>query len=215
MLIKQNFLILILLFSSMNLSSNVSSAGKEQKDEHDEDDEYMTPPEDEEFKEEHYPKEDIEYTKTEYEKYLDKQKHHDDIIEVDNHLFGSMIGIDQFVWIVKISSKKCESCKEFWPVYELMAKNFNHIKYGVIYLENPEAEKLVKKFKGVMDKGLPAVILLKDQDPYKFTQLVAGNSKVTEKELRKMVIPLIKDFKYTTGLYKRKPGEYEQNHDEL
>ena len=98
----------------------------------------------------------------------------------------------------------CGGCQEFYPEFKKFANSFNHIKHGVIYVEDDDSMKLINRFKGVMDKGLPALILIDQQDPYKFKQLMFGNV-LKESELRKIVVPLVKDLKMVTGLYQRVP----------
>ena len=126
------------------------------------------------------------------------------ITELNDHLYPSLVGTDRSVWLIDIASKMCSGCQEFHPEFEALAKSFPNVRYGVVYVEDKEGMKLVNKLKGVMDKGLPAVILVKDEDPYIFTQLVFGDV-IKEKDLRKMVVPLVKDLEIVTGIYKRVP----------
>lgn len=137
------------------------------------------------------------------------EKHGSDglISKLDNHIYGSVVGMDQFVWLIKIGSKMCQGCKEFYPEFKKLSETFTYVKYGVVYVEDELGMKLIKKFKGVMNKGLPAVLLIREQDPYKFEQLVFGQT-VKAEELKKILIPRVKELKFTTGLYKRNPGEY-------
>merc|ERR1712065_13355 len=111
--------------------------------------------------------------------------------------FQWKVADDNDVWIIEVASRLCASCKEMKPEFAKVAKDEKAFKFGVMYMEDRGTAQLAAKFEGVLDAGLPSVIMLHDKaDPYSFVSLVEGDA-VKAARLKTLIHKAAKDAKLT------------------
>jgi thioredoxin-like negative regulator of GroEL len=108
------------------------------------------------------------------------------------------------VWLLQIASKMCGSCKEMAPRFKQVAKNYKHAKFGLVYVDKKPGLQLAQSFKGVMEQGLPSVIVLKDATSATNYAAIVKGDPVSASQLKasieKQVAGLSKD---SNGVYTR------------
>ena len=128
----------------------------------------------------------------------------EDIVEITENNYESMVVNSKYVWVLDISSKMCESCKIFKPVFSHVASTVKNVKYGIVYIDEPAGLNLANKL-NVLDDGLPAVLLYENKGP-KFRQIVK-NSIIMVDHLQHLVVELTKGFDIIDGIKtKRDPN---------
>lgn len=84
------------------------------------------------------------------------------IVPVDDSNFQSLVKNSNDVYILKVYSDKCGSCKDFDKTWNAVVKKFgNQFKYGTINIEKKEGMKLAEKLKA-LNEGVPALIIVKE-----------------------------------------------------
>ena len=95
------------------------------------------------------------------------------------------------------------------PIFKSVAKKMKHIKFGVIYIDNKPGMKLAQSFPGVMEAGLPSVVIVKDsitaRDPLK---LIKGEV-VSAAVLTKSIKTATKGLEKASDGFLRKAGRTE------
>lgn len=124
------------------------------------------------------------------------------IHEIDINNFENKINSSEEVWILEIGSKMCGSCTEFFPEYESVAKEMESVNFGMTNIDNSPGMNLIGSFEGVMDEGVP-VVLIFDKIGRKWNQIVSGKV-VKRKELKNLISHNLKDNKKSNGKYLKK-----------
>jgi len=115
------------------------------------------------------------------------------IKNIDNKNFDSVVKSSNEIWVVEIGSKMCGSCAEFLPEFESVAKEFISINFGITNIDNPEGMKLVQNFDGVLDEGVPSVLIFyNENNDWKF--VVAGKV-VKRNELKNLLKSMTRNMK--------------------
>ena len=90
------------------------------------------------------------------------------------------------------------------PRSKQVAKNYKHAKFGIVYVDKKPGLKLAQSFGGVMEQGLPSVIVLKDAtSATKQVSIVKGepvSASQLKASIEQQVAGLSKDDK---GVYVR------------
>lgn len=120
--------------------------------------------------------------------------------EIDSRNFDSLVKNDNNVWVLKIASKMCGSCKEFEPIFESSAKKNTQFKFGVVYIDEKEGLDLAMNL-NVLDNGLPAVVVYDTQEGSP-KQIVSGNV-IKENAFNQQLVNLSKNLKLKDGVYQK------------
>jgi thioredoxin-like negative regulator of GroEL len=115
------------------------------------------------------------------------------LVELDVDNFHAVVEKDTRAWVIEFGSKYCESCKQFAPIFHALATKHTALKFGVCYVDAPKGVELAQKF-GVMELGLPAVVVIEDASGKFSTIPVEDPSSKDQvlRELKKVVAKLPK-----------------------
>ena len=121
----------------------------------------------------------------------------DSLKNIDNKNFESVVKNTKEIWILEIGSKMCGSCSEFLPEFESVAKEMKSINFGATNIDDPEGMKLVNNFDGVLDEGLPSVLMFYNENGnWKF--VVAGEVK-KRNQFKNLINSMTKNLKISNG----------------
>jgi len=105
---------------------------------------------------------------------------------------------DNRVWLVRFSSKQCDSCKEFQQTWNKLTLGANHFLSGEINIDDPDGGELAKKL-GVMDEGVPNLRLFCNVGDNKGVLLYGGGNG-GKPRVHEMMISIHKSLQ---GTYQR------------
>lgn len=121
------------------------------------------------------------------------------IQEIDFKNFKDKIESSEEVWLLEIGSKMCGSCAEFFPEYESLAKEIKTVNFGMTNIDKSEGMSLVKNFKGVLDNGVPTVLMFEKING-KYITIVSGKV-IKRNELKKIILNKLNGLDQYNGKY--------------
>jgi hypothetical protein len=98
---------------------------------------------------------------------------------------------------LKIGSQKCGSCLEFSHEFVSVAEQMKSINFGIVNIDNKDGMELVKKFSGVLEEGLPSVLIFyNSNNDWKF--VVAGKV-IKRNKFKSLLESMTKNMKSLNG----------------
>lgn len=118
---------------------------------------------------------------------------------ISENNFESIVQNSEYVWVIKIASKFCGSCEDFSPIFNSVTMKLTNLKYGIVYVDNTEGYNLASKL-DVLNSGLPAVLIFKNNGEQSFKQIVTGDV-ISEIKLTEYIIREVSHLNTENGFY--------------
>jgi hypothetical protein len=132
----------------------------------------------------------------------------DSIVNIDINNFDRVIKNSNEIWVLEIGSKMCGSCAEFLPEFESVAKEMKSINFGATNIDNADGMKLVNNFSGVLDEGVPSVLIFYNiKNNWKF---VTAGKVIKRKNFKALLESMTKNMKSLNGKFLK-----QETNDEL